>query len=175
MVDSIKNPSASPLHKDWRLALALNVVTAFTDIGLASGMVYHLLKERMSSQNLNRMVLWLVIFSVNSGIWTALLAVAVLVTIVVLPPTNLIFAAVYLISCPLYCNACLGNLICRDFLRGVARQKLMRSSLPLEVISEDTEPPRSANIIWIDTTPFSEPNDDRKRAMDQKKSLPHIV
>jgi len=167
-----------------RLGLILNVVTALTDICLTVGMVYHLLKERISSQNLNRMVVWLIVFTVNSGFWTTCAAIIILITITVLPPNNLVFAAVYLLSCPLYCNACLGNLIARDFLRERGRPKIELSSVPLEVISEDIPGPQhSAGIngptFRIHATSFhtrDEPSNDSESAVDRKESsLPQVV
>jgi hypothetical protein len=177
MEKALRDPSFLLLHKHRSLAIGLMVLTAVTDVCLSLSMVYHLLKDRTLTTNLNRMIIWLIIFTVNSGMWTALSAVAVVATITVLPPTNLTFAAIYLITSPLYSNACLGNLIGRQFLRARGRQKVLPSSHHLDVFSEDTPEPQHSLKVHVQTSSFqdgSEPSNHSKSRIDRKEiSLPY--
>jgi len=183
---SLANLSVSPLHTDWKLGLSLNAVTVTTDMCLTLGMIYLLLKERVRSPNLGRMVFWLAVFTVNSGIWTSLAAFAVLITISVLPPTNLVFAAIYLVTSSLYCNATLSNLNGRGFIRERGRGSVVLSSLQARggISEEATDRHHSLNIdLRIPGTSYPDSSDttndskDNEGCVTDKKEdpFPHTV
>jgi len=117
MRDSLHNLTAAELHNSGHIALGFNTLAAVTDIGLAVCMVYLLLKERTGLNESNRMVILLVIFTVNSGLWSAIVALAVAITLAAQPSPNMTFGALYFVLSSIYCNTILGNLNSRDFIR----------------------------------------------------------
>jgi len=59
----------------------------------------------------------LTIYVVNTGLWTALCALFVIITMVSFPST-LVWLALYMMICPLYTNTVLANLNGRTYIRG---------------------------------------------------------
>jgi len=99
------------------LSIAANAIAGGVDVVIAVCMLYYLRKEHCPFKGTKRMVTYLMAFTVNSGLWTALIAVVVMITEGVLP-NNIIFAAIYNMLAGLYGNTVLANLNAREFIRG---------------------------------------------------------
>ncbi|KAJ7584635.1 hypothetical protein C8J56DRAFT_893281 [Mycena floridula] len=92
------------------------------DTGLAACMTYWLVKESRGTQGSSHdMVVRLVTLTINSGFWTASVALAALVTSIVSEVQT--YGAVYYILCALYCNTVLANLNARGYIRGSQRSE----------------------------------------------------
>ncbi|KAF6754687.1 hypothetical protein DFP72DRAFT_898546 [Ephemerocybe angulata] len=59
----------------------------------------------------------LILFSINSGLWTAIFALLAMIT-AVRYPKNYIYIGIYFTLSPLYCNMLLANLNSRTYIRG---------------------------------------------------------
>ncbi|KAJ3768467.1 hypothetical protein FB446DRAFT_774936, partial [Lentinula raphanica] len=64
-----------------------------------------------------KLITRLIVYSVNTGLWTAILSVFCVVTIMKYP-TTFIFIGLYMPIASLYCNTLLANLNVRHYLRG---------------------------------------------------------
>ncbi|KAJ7239569.1 hypothetical protein B0H12DRAFT_1135948 [Mycena haematopus] len=64
-----------------------------------------------------QMVHRLTIFAINTGLWTSLCALFVVITMVAYP-NNFAWVGLYLMICPLYCNTVFANLNGRSYIRG---------------------------------------------------------
>ncbi|KAF9058451.1 hypothetical protein BDP27DRAFT_580796 [Rhodocollybia butyracea] len=99
-----------------RAAVAANSIAVGVDILIAGLMGYRLLTSRSGFARTDRMVNTLFIITVNSGLWTAI--VAIIALIASLKFANLLnYAAIYVMLAPLYCNTVLANLNVRDYVR----------------------------------------------------------
>ncbi|KAI0315344.1 hypothetical protein OF83DRAFT_1132460, partial [Amylostereum chailletii] len=102
-----------------KLPMAIWGVGAAQDVLIAATLLFVLWRARIvddlrgSNQMLNR----LSIFVVNTGLWTAACAVAIIVALSVNPVSQL-YVALFFVLCPLYCNTLLANLNGRGFIRG---------------------------------------------------------
>ncbi|KAH7921935.1 hypothetical protein BV22DRAFT_691933 [Leucogyrophana mollusca] len=104
------------------------------------------------NKNTDRMLLRLMIISVNTGLWTALLGVLVIILLVALPTSNRAYIAVCFPLSTLYCNTMLANLNARSYVRNV-------DSMPLEHISTlnaSRKSPTPVLNISVDTTKWEE-------------------
>jgi hypothetical protein len=135
MAGLLADGSLGELKKQNPSAIAYNAIAAGTDIFLACCMIYLLLSERAGtvSESSNQLIGRLVIFSLNSGVWTALVALSVVITLTAIPLPDLIFPAVYTMLCPLYCNTVLANLNSRKFLKR-GRTSSPTSQFPMESV-----------------------------------------
>ncbi|KAJ7573835.1 hypothetical protein C8J56DRAFT_1129362 [Mycena floridula] len=94
------------------------VSAAFIDVSIAASMVYLLRSAQVHGMSqTRRMITRLIFFSVNTGIWTALLAVFCAMAMIVYP-TTYIFIALYLPISSVYANTLLANLNVREYVRG---------------------------------------------------------
>ncbi|KAJ8597499.1 hypothetical protein M405DRAFT_836419 [Rhizopogon salebrosus TDB-379] len=121
VVMSFRNESVtiyfSPSLKGF--VISYLVVTAFVDTAIAYSIAKSLRKLNRYTVTVatSEMIRRLLIFSVFSGIWTALFAILVMITVI--PqylgfPDTAIFAVFDLPLCSLYCNTLLANLNSRD-------------------------------------------------------------
>jgi hypothetical protein len=117
MAAILKDNSGRGLERENTLCIAYNTIAAATDIALASCMMYLLQSERSGFNSSDQLVGKLILFSFNSGFWTALVALATIITLVAIPLPNLVYPGVYSMLCPLYCNTVLANLNSRRFLQ----------------------------------------------------------
>ncbi|KIJ64820.1 hypothetical protein HYDPIDRAFT_28180 [Hydnomerulius pinastri MD-312] len=102
-----------------KLTNASNGTAAAVDIVIAIAMCTLLAMGRTGfNKKTDRMLLRLMIISLNSGLWTAVLALLSTVLLVALPSTEIVYAGVYYPLCTLYCNTLLANLNVRSYLRG---------------------------------------------------------
>ncbi|KAF8882543.1 hypothetical protein BD779DRAFT_1802265 [Infundibulicybe gibba] len=103
-------------------------VGAAVDILLSAGLCFLLWKSYMEANSsiteTNSMVHRLILFSINTGIWTALVAIATITTVVVYP-NNFIYVGFYFLLSPIYCNSLLANLNARSYLRGTGESMVI--------------------------------------------------
>jgi len=127
------------------LTLAYFCTAAGADIIIAASLTWMLSRDRsVKIKRYEMMMQRLAVFSINSGLWTAvfaLLAVAMFVAF----PTDLIYVVFDFPLCPVYCNTLLANLNVRSHVRALApsdKNTLMLISEPsasseASTISED--------------------------------------
>lgn len=141
MAGLLANGSLAELKKENPSAIAYNAIAAGTDIFLAGCMIFMLLSERTGtvSESSNQLISKLVVFSLNSGFWTALVALTVVITLSAVPLPDLIFPAVYTMLCPLYCNTVLANLNSRKFLKRAGGMSTS-TTFPLDTVIRGRQP-----------------------------------
>ncbi|KAJ6618000.1 hypothetical protein B0H10DRAFT_1914071 [Mycena sp. CBHHK59/15] len=76
------------------------------------------LVHKLDFNRTRRMVTRLIVYSVNTGLWTALLAVFCAMTMIAYP-TTFVFIGLYMPISALYCNTLLANLNIRQYVRGL--------------------------------------------------------
>jgi len=151
MAGLLVNGSLPELKRENAMGIAYNSIAAGTDIALAGCMIYLLRSERSAFEVSNQLVSRLVLFSLNSGLWTAVVALATVVTLVMIPLPGLIFPAVYTMLCPLYCNTVLANLNSRKFLQQSSRTASTPShgNVAMDTFSRTGRAPPKSNVITI--------------------------
>lgn len=98
------------------VANASNGTAAAVDITIAIMLCVLLAMGRTGfSGRTDRMLLRLIIVSVNTGIWTALFGLLAVILLVTLPQ-DLVFSGFYFPLCTLYCNMLLASLNVRRFV-----------------------------------------------------------
>uniref|UniRef100_A0A0W0ETN5 DUF6534 domain-containing protein n=1 Tax=Moniliophthora roreri TaxID=221103 RepID=A0A0W0ETN5_MONRR len=113
--DALPTDLASGSVRD--ICLSYLVLAAAIDVAIAVAMVYLLRKTKIEGvSQTQRMVARLTMYSVHTGLWTALLSIFVAVTLVAYP-TTFIFIALYVPISALYCNTLLANLNLRQHVR----------------------------------------------------------
>ncbi|KAF9029137.1 hypothetical protein BDZ89DRAFT_734283 [Hymenopellis radicata] len=101
-----------------RTGVVYIVSAAFIDLVIAGSMVYLLRSAKVEGMSqTRRMITKLIVLSVNTGLWTALLAVFCAMALIVYP-TTFIFIGLYLPISSLYANTLLANLNVRQYVRG---------------------------------------------------------
>ncbi|KIJ58332.1 hypothetical protein HYDPIDRAFT_119660 [Hydnomerulius pinastri MD-312] len=101
-----------------KLSNASNGTAAAVDITTTIAMCTLLAMGRTRlNANTDRMLLRLVIISINTGLWTALFALFTVILHVVYPG-NLMYTGVYFPLCTLYCNTLVANFNVRSYARG---------------------------------------------------------
>ncbi|KAF9238081.1 hypothetical protein BU15DRAFT_62728 [Melanogaster broomeanus] len=111
--------------KTWKVSAVENLVnasngiTAAVDIVIAIAMCTLLAMGRSGfSEKTDQLVLRLIVISLNTGLWTAILALLSIILLVSLPSTEVVYTGVYYPLGSLYCNTLLANLNVRPYLRG---------------------------------------------------------
>jgi len=175
MAGLLVNGSLPQLKKENPMGIAYNAMAAATDVVLAGCMIFLLLSEKSDFKSSNQLVGKLIMFTLNSGLWTALVATATVITILAIPLPGLIFPALYTLLCPLYCNTVLANLNSRKFLQQSTANASMpsHSNVPMETFSRSGErgPQRNVITIQVDTAKVTDTESlqehDIKSATDQ--------
>ncbi|PPQ93411.1 hypothetical protein CVT25_004728 [Psilocybe cyanescens] len=101
------------LHKIHKLSISINGTAAAADVIIAATMTYLLYSQRTGWASTDGMVNRLVIFTVNTGILTSMVALITLVIAVSLPNSPM-YAAFYFITSKLYLNTMLASLNARN-------------------------------------------------------------
>jgi len=167
------------LIKENPLGITFNSIAAATDIGLAACMIYLLLSERSAFESSNQVVGKLVLFTLNSGLWTAVVALATVITILAIPLPGLIFPAIYTLLCPLYCNTVMANLNSRRFLQQSGRNPSTPShgNVAMDTFSRSggRVPQKNVITIQVDTAKVSDSeslqNHEAKLASESQRSF----
>ncbi|KAI5992187.1 hypothetical protein EDD15DRAFT_2197205 [Pisolithus albus] len=101
-----------------KLANASNGTAAAVDITIAAALCTLLAMGRSGfSRGTDRILIRLIVISVNSALWTALFGLLAVVFLVTLPQ-DMVFSGFYFPLCTLYCNTLLASLNVRRFVRG---------------------------------------------------------
>ncbi|KAF9066038.1 hypothetical protein BDP27DRAFT_1054529 [Rhodocollybia butyracea] len=102
--------------------IASNAFPVVIDAGIAACMAYWLFKEAKGAARSHVMIVRLITLTINSGFWTASVALVVLVGSIVgnLAQT---YGTIYYLLCPLYCNTVLANLNAREYIRNTQRSE----------------------------------------------------
>jgi len=74
-------------------------------------------RAQSSYKRTEKLLLRLSVVIINTGLWTALVALFIILTLVIWPQIQ-IYVSLYFIVCPLYCNTLLANLNSREYVRG---------------------------------------------------------
>lgn len=86
------------------------------------------------------------IIVINTGLWTALCALFVVITMVAFP-NNFAWIGLYLMICPLYCNTVLANLNGRSYIRGSSTIESSNLGKGPTTTREPSQPQES-NIVF---------------------------
>ncbi|ESK96741.1 hypothetical protein Moror_6701 [Moniliophthora roreri MCA 2997] len=113
------------------IGLTMMIAAACADIIIATSMVYLLRKTMVGGMTqTQRMISRLTIYSVNTGLWTALLAFFVVAIMIAYPGTFLAIG-IYIPLTGLYCNTLLANLNVRQHVRKSMENVITFPSLPM--------------------------------------------
>ncbi|KIJ64795.1 hypothetical protein HYDPIDRAFT_28156 [Hydnomerulius pinastri MD-312] len=100
------------------VANASNGIAAAVDVVIAIAMCILLAMGRTGfNQNTDRMLLRLMFISINTGLWTAVVAVLAVILLVALPSEEVYSVAILPLG-TLYCNTLLASLNVRSYVRG---------------------------------------------------------
>jgi hypothetical protein len=171
------NPTLDQIRASGTLAIAFDAMAAATDVGIAFAMVYLLLQENTQFKQSHRMVSYLVMMTVNSGLWTAIVALGVVITLVVIPSPSLTFGAIYSCLSPIYCNTVLANLNSRNYLRQSARNASTHSQIshPMDTFARDQldlrSQKQSPNAISIQVDTARVTDEDSLQGNDLKREF----
>jgi len=122
------------------VAISLRATGAAADIIITGTMIYLLTKQRIQFTSTQKLVFWLLVLSINSGAWTAILAVLDFIFIVAFP-VDFTFCIFELPICSLYLSTLLVNLNARKFINNT------QASMDLVDISGTRHPGESAGSI----------------------------
>ncbi|KAF9224910.1 hypothetical protein BS17DRAFT_779258 [Gyrodon lividus] len=127
-----------------KLANASNGIAAAVDIAISIAMCALLWTGRTGfSEKTDRILLRLILVSINTGLWTAVLALLSIILLVSLPATEIVYAGVYYPLCTLYCNTFLANLNVRSYIRGEDQVKVYRFPVARSSADRSTAPETS--------------------------------
>ncbi|KAG6333887.1 hypothetical protein ID866_5200 [Astraeus odoratus] len=136
------------LTKLKTLSSAINATTAAADVMIAGCLCFLLQKSRTGFRRSDTMINKLIIFSINTGLLTSILAIASLISISVWPDA-FIYIAFYFCLGRMYCNSLLATLNARRIIRGESTD----DSMSLQGVKKTNQSPMPNNIsIKIDTT-----------------------
>ncbi|KAF9066071.1 hypothetical protein BDP27DRAFT_1424215 [Rhodocollybia butyracea] len=118
--------------------IASNAFPVAIDAGIAACMTYWLFKESKGITGSHVMIVRLITLTINSGFWTASVALAVFVGSIV--GSDEIYGTIYYLLGPLYCNTVLANLNAREYLRAAQESEeiAFRSNLNFEAAAHST-------------------------------------
>ncbi|KAF9066074.1 hypothetical protein BDP27DRAFT_1404557 [Rhodocollybia butyracea] len=106
--------------------IASNAFPVAIDAGIAACMTYWLFKESKGAAGSHEMVVRLITLTINSGFWTASVALASLVASIAGSAQT--YGTIYYLLCPLYCNTVLANLNAREYIRDAQRSEIVLGS-----------------------------------------------
>ncbi|KAJ6569448.1 hypothetical protein B0H19DRAFT_1135515 [Mycena capillaripes] len=112
-------PTAEIIFQIEKLPMSMWGVGAAQDVLISAVLLWMLWTSRGGPYfaSTNQMLARLAVLVINTGIWTALVALFIIITMVVWP-TIQIYVSLYFVLCPLYCNTLLANLNAREYVRG---------------------------------------------------------
>ncbi|EIW61539.1 uncharacterized protein TRAVEDRAFT_69872 [Trametes versicolor FP-101664 SS1] len=112
-------PTAEIIYVIRKLPMAFWGVGAAEDVLISMCLVYLLWhnRDRGGFRSTERLIYRLTVFAINTGMWTSMCALFVIITMAAYPQIQT-YVALYLVVCPLYCNTLLANLNGRSYIRG---------------------------------------------------------
>ncbi|KAJ3569349.1 hypothetical protein NP233_g5109 [Leucocoprinus birnbaumii] len=146
--------SVAPLHSQPKL----NILAVLPDVLIAASLFYFLHRSRTGFKKSDTMITRLIVFTVSTGVFTSICAIASLVSILAWGNT-LIYVAFYFSLGKLYSNSILATLNARITIRGLGEDS-DELSFSLQTVTKSCQPTfntsailRPTNIsIKIDTT-----------------------
>jgi len=107
------------LYAIKELLIAVWSISAGIDVLIAASLVYLYINKFKTAtsgfQSTNKFLDRFTVWTVNTGIWTAICSLFTIITLTAFP-TSPAFTAVAFLICPLYCNTLLANLNCRGYV-----------------------------------------------------------
>ncbi|KAE9384562.1 hypothetical protein BT96DRAFT_644745 [Gymnopus androsaceus JB14] len=155
-------------------AVASNALPVAIDSGLSICMVYWLVKESKGAIGSHAIVVRLITLTINSGFWTASVALAALITSVVTQVQ--IYGAVYYVLCSLYCNTVLANLNAREFIRSAQKSEIVfGSNLRFETGGGHSSDSTSRDMSFAARPPRAHPENSMGSVVDENKANEPLV
>jgi len=132
-------------HTATSMVITLRAVTAFEDAALALYMIYLVLQNGLPEFHKTKlMAIRLLVVTVNTGAWTALVALVELILVAVYPST-LEFTILEFPLCSLYFSSFLASLNAREYVRGNTTT-LTWNEAPSNVTGSNTP---SGNTLYL--------------------------
>ncbi|SJK97111.1 uncharacterized protein ARMOST_00361 [Armillaria ostoyae] len=104
------------------IAIAYFIDGAVVDLFIAITMCIFLWRRYLSIGNANKetrsMIYRLTLFSINTGTWPAIIAIITLVMLMAYP-TYYLYAGLYFLLSPVYCNTVLASINARPYIQNV--------------------------------------------------------
>ncbi|KAJ6562359.1 hypothetical protein B0H19DRAFT_1144253 [Mycena capillaripes] len=122
------------------VAISLRASGAAADILIAGAMIYLLCYPRTEFQSTQKLVFRLLVISINSGAWTAVLAVLDFICILAFP-VDFTFIIFELPICSLYLSTLLLSLNARKFIRNVPQTSIDLSDMSRDRNNGDISAP----------------------------------
>ncbi|TFK66269.1 hypothetical protein BDN72DRAFT_155995 [Pluteus cervinus] len=116
------------------------IVDLFLSIGLCIALWRTYMRGGTALRRTTHMVYRVTLFSINTGSWTALVALLTIMSVVVYPG-NFIYVGLYFLLSPMYCNSILASLNARSYLRGDLSKPIEMSGIR-HTLTEKPTPPR---------------------------------
>lgn len=159
------------------LSITVNILAVLPDVFIAASLFYFLQRSRTGFKKSDTMITRLIVFTVSTGVFTSICAIASLVSILAWGNT-LIYVAFYFSLGKLYSNSLLATLNARITIRGLGEDS-DELSFSLQTVTKSCQPTfntsailRPTNIsIKIDTT--QEPSRDHN-IPDLEARLPPV-
>ncbi|KAF8643364.1 hypothetical protein AX16_009092 [Volvariella volvacea WC 439] len=178
LIESLRNPSLEEFARLNSITFAANGIAAGVDIAIAVFMGILLVLGRTGFRRTDQMIVRLMFITVNTGAWTALFALVVVILSAVYPG-QLTSAATYFPLCSLYVNTLLANLNSRSYIRGSDHQHIT-DSVPVTSIGFSRRNNTSHGAqntqqfsVYMETTKTSDyrPGGERSNQLDFKSGL----
>jgi len=122
-------------------------------IAVCTSFMLFKLKKYSVNDSTHRILVLLVLFTINTGLWPALVSLSIVVAFVALPRENLTFAALFYILSPVSCNAFLAGLTTRNFIRRYGQLDAVISNI--SDTDESGNGQSSFPMIFISKDPYS--------------------
>jgi len=164
----------------WIACIALTS-HAMTDVLIAGSMCWYLYRQRTGFSRTDSTLSILMVYSINTGLLTCVLAVAVAISAVV-SPASLISIAILWVLSKCCVNSLLAMLNSRDYIRDRSTTDNLEStfklsSIRIKPLSEARQPSVSINVHHSTITDYGRnPSDhDVEPTLDNRKSGTSIV
>ncbi|RDX57396.1 hypothetical protein OH76DRAFT_36086 [Lentinus brumalis] len=125
---SIQTTDISQFSELTAFDIAMSSVTAATDLLLCGTLVTLLVRSRTGSTGSDRLINKLLLYTINTGLFTTICALLSLITVLALPNTS-VYVMFYYIGSRMYSISLLSTLNAREGLR-TAAEKYGHNSLP---------------------------------------------
>ncbi|KAF9017601.1 hypothetical protein BDZ89DRAFT_1022050 [Hymenopellis radicata] len=176
----LKNgPTAKIIFDIERLPQSIWGVGAAQDMLISGLLLWMIWRDRVNmddsriSARSARILQRLSIAVINSGLWTALTSLFIIIMMVVYPAQQ-IYVSLYFIVGPLYCNSLLANLNARNFIRGKHFTTNVTSGYAPDYTMSEFTPARPGGDTSTQTISLAEPtfstNSEFDLAVNGKRS-----
>ncbi|KAH7905984.1 hypothetical protein BJ138DRAFT_1163693 [Hygrophoropsis aurantiaca] len=169
---TIADHSSTAVVKLNLYATVWGALTAATDVSIALITCFFLARRRAGfNKRTDAMLLRLIILSVNSGLWTGIFALVMVIVSEAMPGT-LIYSWFQFSISPLYCNTLLACLNARDYVRNGLHEEVF-SSIQMGPTSTSREQRSEQPVVAIKAQDFidSGSNSDARSYSSRKQWL----